>query len=57
MGFFSAMKGANNVWGTVISADGIGTIGPANLVNNTEHKLMLLSDSKRHPSRNKTFKV
>ena len=41
MGFFSAMKGANNVWGTVISADGIGTIGPANLVNNTEHKLMV----------------
>lgn len=41
MGFLSAMKGANNVWGTVVSTDGVGTIGPANLVNNTEHKLMV----------------
>ncbi len=41
MGFLRAMKGANNVWGTIICADGVGTIGPENLIKNTNHKLMI----------------
>ena len=41
MGFFKAMKGANNMWGTIVCADGIGTIGPENFLKNTEHKLMI----------------
>ncbi|MBO5928052.1 MAG: hypothetical protein J6Q32_04285 [Clostridia bacterium] len=41
MGFLSAMKGANNVWGTIICADGVGTIGPENFIKNTDHNLMI----------------
>ena len=41
MGFFNAMKGANNAWGSIICAEGIGTIGPENLVKNTSHTLMI----------------
>lgn len=39
MGFWSAMKGANNVWGDVVFNDNIGTIGPENLLDNRQHKL------------------
>ena len=41
MGFLSAMKGANNVWGTIICSDGVGTIGPENFLNNTKQTLMV----------------
>ncbi len=41
MGFMAAMKGANNAWGTAVTVNGVGTIGPKNLVNNKEHELII----------------
>lgn len=43
MGFFDAMKGANNNWGmaTADFLDGIAYIGPENIVDNRNHKIAL----------------
>ena len=41
MGFMQAMKGANNAWGTVVCSEGIGTIGPENMINNKAQRLMV----------------
>lgn len=48
MGFMQAMKGANNAWGTIICSEGVGTIGPENIIRNTEHKLMITIGTKTY---------
>ncbi len=41
MGFLSAMKGANNSWGTATGEFGVGYFGPKNLVDNRSHEMMI----------------
>ncbi len=41
MGFFQAMKGANNSWGKAVGRFGTGYIGPKNLRDNSAHELMI----------------
>ena len=43
MGFMDAMKGANNSWATVTCKEGLGYLGPENLVDNRSHTLMISS--------------
>lgn len=47
MGFLSAMKGANNGWGYATGAciDGVGYIGPENMVDNRGHKVAVSGSS------------
>lgn len=47
MGFMSAMKGANNAWARVTANffDGVGYLGPKNLVDNRAHELMISASS------------
>ena len=40
-GFMKAFVGANNEWGKITCVDGIGGIGPENLVDNRNHMLMV----------------
>ncbi len=44
-GFMSAMKGANNNWGTATGEFGVGYIGPKNLVDNRNHEMMISGTS------------
>ena len=41
MGFLKAMKGANNYWAMVSCANGIGYLGPENLLDNRAHRLSI----------------
>ena len=43
MGFLSGMKAANNAWGQVTGnfINGVGTIGPENMVDNRSHRLLI----------------
>ena len=47
MGFLTAMKGANNAWANVTSGffEGIGYLGPKNLVDNRSHEMMISATS------------
>ena len=40
-GFMKAFVGANNEWGKSTCVDGVGGIGPENLVDNRNHMLMV----------------
>lgn len=40
-GFMKALAGANNQWGKITCVDGVGSIGPENLVDNRNHMLMV----------------
>ena len=40
-GFMKAFVGANNEWGKITCVDGVGGIGPENLVDNRNHMLMV----------------
>ena len=40
-GFMKAFVGANNEWGKITCVEGVGGIGPENLVDNRNHMLMV----------------